>query len=53
MHPGYYNNEGRPRERSESYGDGPVAFHALLRAWRAGGGLREVLIDAEPHGEDR
>ncbi|TSB17013.1 flavin-containing monooxygenase [Streptomyces benahoarensis] len=51
--PGYYNNEGRPRERSESYGDGPVAFHALLRAWRAGGGLREVLIDAEPHGEDR
>lgn len=30
--PGYYNNEGRPRKRSESYGDGPVAFHELLRA---------------------
>ncbi|MFD9811747.1 flavin-containing monooxygenase [Streptomyces sp. NPDC059080] len=51
--PGYYNNEGRPRERSESYGDGPVAFHALLRAWRAGDGMREVLVDAEPHGEGR
>ncbi|GAA3159834.1 MULTISPECIES: flavin-containing monooxygenase [Streptomyces] len=51
--PGYYNNEGRPRERSESYGDGPVAFHALLRAWREGGGMREVLVGAEPQGEGR
>ena len=33
--PGYYNNEGRPRARSESFGDGPVAFHELLREWRA------------------
>ncbi|MFI0977379.1 flavin-containing monooxygenase [Streptomyces sp. NPDC021093] len=49
--PGYYNNEGRPRKRSESYGDGPVAFHALLRDWRANGGLSEVLVDAE--GDDR
>ncbi|MFJ7072859.1 flavin-containing monooxygenase [Streptomyces sp. NPDC098781] len=45
--PGYYNNEGRPRERSESYGDGPVAFHALLRRWRSEGGMREVLVEGE------
>ncbi|MFF9351871.1 flavin-containing monooxygenase [Streptomyces sp. NPDC014734] len=42
--PGYYNNEGSPRERSQSYGDGPVAFHKLLRRWRADGGLDEVLV---------
>ncbi|GAA0462457.1 NAD(P)/FAD-dependent oxidoreductase [Streptomyces olivaceiscleroticus] len=46
--PGYYNNEGMPRKRSESYGDGPVAFHSLLREWRANGGLDEVLVDAGP-----
>ncbi|MBE4739689.1 flavin-containing monooxygenase [Streptomyces caniscabiei] len=45
--PGYYNNEGRPRERSESYGDGPVAFHELLRRWRADGGIDDVLVGAE------
>lgn len=41
--PGYYNNEGRPRERSQAYGDGPVAFHALLREWRENGGMSEVI----------
>ncbi|AZQ34346.1 NAD(P)/FAD-dependent oxidoreductase [Streptomyces cyaneochromogenes] len=45
--PGYYNNEGSPRERSESYGDGPVAFHELLRRWRSEGGMREVLAESE------
>ncbi|MEY9990894.1 cation diffusion facilitator CzcD-associated flavoprotein CzcO [Streptomyces sp. V4I8] len=45
--PGYYNNEGRPRERSESFGDGPVAFHELLRRWRSDGGMREVLVEGE------
>ncbi|MFF3754650.1 flavin-containing monooxygenase [Streptomyces sp. NPDC002018] len=45
--PGYYNNEGMPRERSHSYGDGPVAFHDLLRRWRAEGGMRDVLVEAE------
>ncbi|MBQ0852691.1 NAD(P)/FAD-dependent oxidoreductase [Streptomyces sp. BH-SS-21] len=45
--PGYYNNEGRPRQRSESYGDGPVAFHELLRRWRADGGMDDVLVDGE------
>ncbi|MGI5199850.1 flavin-containing monooxygenase [Streptomyces sp. CA-288835] len=51
--PGYYNNEGRPRERSESYGDGPVAFHELLRRWRESGGMRDVLVEAEAEAESR
>ncbi|MFG2583826.1 flavin-containing monooxygenase [Streptomyces malaysiensis] len=42
--PGYYNNEGMPRERSESFGDGPIAFHELLRRWRADGGMDDVLV---------
>jgi cation diffusion facilitator CzcD-associated flavoprotein CzcO len=42
--PGYYNNEGMPRAQSESYGDGPLAFHELLRTWRASGGMDEVLV---------
>lgn len=45
--PGYYNNEGMPRQGSGSYGNGPVAFHALLRDWRANGGMSEVLVDAD------
>jgi cation diffusion facilitator CzcD-associated flavoprotein CzcO len=45
--PGYYNNEGRPRERSQSYGDGPIAFHALLERWREDGGMSEVVVGAE------
>jgi cation diffusion facilitator CzcD-associated flavoprotein CzcO len=45
--PGYYNNEGRPRERSESFGDGPVAFHEVLRRWRANGGMGDVMVVAE------
>ncbi|MFI9761571.1 flavin-containing monooxygenase [Streptomyces sp. NPDC051963] len=45
--PGYYNNEGRPRQRSESYGDGPVAFHDLLEKWRTEGGLDEVLVQGD------
>lgn len=43
--PGYYNGEGMPRPRSESYGDGPVAFYELLRRWRADGGMSEVLAE--------
>ncbi|MEU5101132.1 MULTISPECIES: NAD(P)/FAD-dependent oxidoreductase [unclassified Streptomyces] len=45
--PGYYNNEGTPRARSQSYGDGPVAFHELLRRWRADGGADGVLVVSE------
>ncbi|MEU0242756.1 NAD(P)/FAD-dependent oxidoreductase [Streptomyces sp. NPDC006235] len=41
--PGYYNAEGMPRPRSESYGDGPIAFYELIRRWRAEGGMGEVL----------
>ena len=33
--PGYYNGEGQPRRLNVSYGPGPVAFHQLLRDWRA------------------
>ena len=42
--PGYYNNEGMPRARNESYGDGPIAFHQVLQAWRASDGIDEVLV---------
>ncbi|MFG1964685.1 flavin-containing monooxygenase [Nonomuraea sp. NPDC049028] len=41
--PGYYNNEGKPRAVSQTYGPGPVAFHDLLRRWRTEGGMDEVL----------
>ncbi|MFC7304434.1 flavin-containing monooxygenase [Streptomyces monticola] len=41
--PGYYNNEGRPRPRSESFGDGPIAFHELLARWRTEGGMNDVI----------
>ncbi|MFD7896670.1 flavin-containing monooxygenase [Streptomyces sp. NPDC059743] len=51
--PGYYNNEGMPRERGQSYGDGPVAFHALLKRWRADGGMKDVLVKAEWDGTRR
>ena len=34
--PGYYNFEGRPRTRSESFGGGPLEFHEILRRFRAG-----------------
>jgi cyclohexanone monooxygenase len=40
--PGYYNNEGRPAERSVkdgSYGAGSVAFINVLEQWRAAGDL--------------
>ncbi|MEU4620360.1 NAD(P)/FAD-dependent oxidoreductase [Actinoplanes sp. NPDC023801] len=33
--PGYYNGEGNPRPVNFMYGPGPVAFHELLRTWRA------------------
>ena len=36
--PGYYNNEGKPGERSGQngpYGGGPVAFVKILEDWRA------------------
>ncbi|MDT8913313.1 NAD(P)/FAD-dependent oxidoreductase [Amycolatopsis sp. PS_44_ISF1] len=41
--PGYYNNEGRPRRSSASFGDGPLAFQELLRKWRSNGGFDEIM----------
>jgi cyclohexanone monooxygenase len=41
--PGYYNNEGKPAERSEQngfYGAGPVAFVKVLEDWRAEGKMQ-------------
>jgi len=40
--PGYYNNEGKPGERSGQngfYGGGPVEFFRILREWRERGDL--------------
>jgi len=42
--PGYYNNEGMPWPFSFQFGDGPVAFHELLRRWRVSGGMDDVLV---------
>ena len=41
--PGYYNGEGKPRPVNFMYGPGPVAFHELLRSWRADGHMDEVM----------
>ncbi|MEK9806912.1 MAG: NAD(P)/FAD-dependent oxidoreductase [Halieaceae bacterium] len=38
--PSYYNNEGKPSEKIRQgmpYGDGPIAFFSLLKAWREEG----------------
>lgn len=43
--PGYYNNEGRPSARRETYAGGALEFARLLRRWRAGDGLADVLVD--------
>ncbi|MCX2730200.1 NAD(P)/FAD-dependent oxidoreductase [Saccharopolyspora sp. NFXS83] len=45
--PSYYNNEGRPRQRSESYGGGPVEFYRLLRTWRAETDMTDVLVEGD------
>ena len=40
--PGYYNNEGKPGERSgqnTNYGGGPVEFFQVLADWREAGGF--------------
>ncbi|WP_433868910.1 flavin-containing monooxygenase [Saccharopolyspora sp. CA-218241] len=43
--PGYYNDEGTAHGRT-TYGRGPAAFQRLLREWRTGDGIDEVLGDA-------
>ena len=42
--PSYYNNEGRPRAGSATYGGGAIEFYQLLRDWRAAGGIDDVLV---------
>ena len=45
--PGYYNNEGKPGERSGQngfFGGGSVAFFKILRDWRAAGGLEGLEL---------
>ena len=45
--PGYYNNEGKPTERSlqdANYGAGSVAFFEILEAWRDEGLLRGMEL---------
>ncbi|MBQ6643517.1 MAG: NAD(P)/FAD-dependent oxidoreductase [Saccharopolyspora sp.] len=41
--PGYYNNEGKPPPVRESYTGDALEFAELMRSWRAGSGLAEVL----------
>jgi cyclohexanone monooxygenase len=45
--PGYYNNEGKPNERSAQdgfYGGGPVEFIKLWDDWRAAGGMKGLEL---------
>ncbi|TNF82094.1 MAG: NAD(P)/FAD-dependent oxidoreductase [Gammaproteobacteria bacterium] len=47
--PGYYNNEGKPSERSlqdANYGAGPVAFFKVLDDWREEGLMRGLDLNA-------
>ena len=46
--PGYYNNEGKPSERSlqdANYGAGPVAFFKVLDDWREEGLMRGLDLN--------
>ena len=46
--PGYYNNEGRPGERSGQdgfYGGGSPEFFLILRRWRNEGGLKGLELE--------
>ena len=45
--PGYYNNEGKPGDRSNqdaSYGAGPDPYFAILKAWREEGELAGLAL---------
>jgi cyclohexanone monooxygenase len=45
--PGYYNNEGKPGERSAQdgfYGGGSPEFFRILDAWRAEGTLPGLVV---------
>ena len=45
--PGYYNNEGKPSDRSlknGSYGAGSIAFIKVLEDWRSEGALAGLEV---------
>jgi cyclohexanone monooxygenase len=47
--PGYYNNEGKPGERSGQngfYGGGSVEFFRILHEWRNAGGLQGLELQS-------
>ncbi len=43
--PGYYNNEGKPPQARVAYSGDALEFAELMRQWRAGSGLAEVLAE--------
>jgi cyclohexanone monooxygenase len=48
--PGYYNNEGKPGERSAQdgfYGGGSPKFFSVLEAWRADGTLPGMVVASD------
>ncbi len=50
--PGYYNNEGKPSERSAQngfYGGGSAEYFRLLAEWRQAGDLRGVELKTSHH----
>ena len=61
--PGYYNNEGKPGQRSarnSSYGAGSIAFIKVLENWREDGSMsgleltsrpRASMVESAPRGE--
>ena len=45
--PGYYNNEGKPAQRTSrnsSYGGGSIEFIEMLEEWRTAGGLEGLEL---------
>jgi cyclohexanone monooxygenase len=45
--PGYYNNEGKPGERSGQngfYGGGPVEYFRILKDWRERGAMEGLEL---------
>jgi cyclohexanone monooxygenase len=48
--PGYYNNEGKPGERSGQngfYGGGSVEFFRILQEWRAAGDFKGLELRSD------
>ncbi len=47
--PGYYNNEGKPKESggfiTDNYGGGAEEFFGILKEWRSKGDLKGLELD--------